>query len=122
MPKSMLIVADERASLRWLPGFFGARGWSLRTAATAAEAMAKIAEGVRPDVALVDAVLGEDDGYETCQDLRRALPDAYLVMTSARTGHVARLKARAAGADAYLAKPYGLDELARLVEAREVRS
>lgn len=122
MPKTMLIVADECATARWLPGFCVERGWSVETARDAAQARAQLEAGSEPDVALVDAVLGEDDGFETCQEIRQARPDAYLVITSARAGRVARLKARAAGADAYLPKPFELEALARLIETREAQS
>lgn len=122
MSKSMLIVADERATTRWLPGYCSARGFKVQTASTASEAIALLGSGFKPDVGLVDAVLGAEDGYVLCQDIRALQPSAYLVMTSARAGHVARLKARAAGADAYLSKPFALDDLADLIETREVQS
>jgi DNA-binding response OmpR family regulator len=122
MSKTMLIVADEGATARWLPLYCEQSGWSVAIARDAAQARARLAQGCQPAVALVDAVLGEDDGYETCQEIRHARPDAYLVMTSARAGRVARLKARAAGADAYLSKPFELADLADLIESRKAQS
>lgn len=122
MQRTMLIVADECATARWLPEFCTKCGWRIQTAKNAAQARDQLNAGCEPDVALVDVVLGEDDGFETCQEIRQARPQAYLVLTSARAGPVARLKARAAGADAYLPKPFALDELARMIASRESQS
>ncbi len=119
MSGTLLIVIDDSAMARWLPGHFEALGWSVAHVSTGVDVV-DFACGTNrcPDVALIDAVLGDDDGHVVCEDIRAACPDAYLVMTSARAGQTARLKALAAGADACLLKPFALSQLETLLDRR----
>ena len=120
MSKRILIVVDEAVIAAWLPGHFEAAGWSVIHAGDEAAALACLEANIEtpPDAAIVDAVLGEGDGFALIQDIRRRLPDIFIVCASARAGNVARLKALSAGADAYIPKPFRLVELDDLLNAR----
>lgn len=112
----MLLVTDEAPALRWLPDWLSDIGFAVVPAETAEAALGALRP--RPDVVLIDAVLGHGDGYALCQDLRSACPESFIVMMSARPGKVAEMKARAAGADVWLLKPFTLAGLKAVLENR----
>lgn len=117
MTADILIVVDEPAMAEWLPRHFADRGWEATCVSTESDAIAALEATAAhpPKVAIVDAVLGEGAGYALMEDIRRRHPSMVVICTSARAGGVARMKALAAGADAYIAKPFPLSELDRLV-------
>lgn len=122
MLKNLLMIVDERATAAWLPSYFEERGWSVHLIASVGMAADLLPRLPPADVALIDAVLKDADGYALCQGIRGCFPGTFIIMMSARAGQVAHLKARAAGANAYLSKPFRLTELAGLVESREAGS
>ena len=113
----LLLVTDEAPALRWLPDWLSGIGYSVVPAQT--PEAARGAMSPVPDIILIDAVLEQTDGYALCQDLRTAWPDSFMVMMSARPGRIARLKAKAAGADAWLLKPFALADLQAILKGRE---
>ncbi len=82
------------------------------TAATGEEALT-VAEGFRPDVALLDIMLPGIDGYEVCRRLRAMPSTAHckILMVSAKGLPTERLAGYEAGADDYVVKPFDPDEL-----------
>jgi signal transduction histidine kinase len=73
----------------------------------------EVAPQLRPDVVLLDIMMPDLDGYETCRRLR-ALPqlvDAKIIMVSAKAMTTERLEGYAAGADDYIVKPFDPDEM-----------
>ncbi|WP_158285672.1 response regulator transcription factor [Pseudohoeflea suaedae] len=120
MERRILVVVDEAVMAAWLPGHLEAAGWNVTHAGDEAAALACLDATTEtpPDAAIVDAVLGEGDGFALIQDIRKQLPGILIVCASARAGNVARLKALAAGADAYIAKPFRLADLDDLINAR----
>lgn len=116
MEKAILIVIDERAMEKWLPVHFARKGWSAICTADEAAAIGRVTEKAF-DVIIIDAVLGERHAFALIQEIRRLRPETFMICISALAGSAARLKALAAGADAYLAKPFALAELDRLIGA-----
>jgi len=112
---SILIVDDERAicsSLR----FALEDAYSVLTAVTAAEALS-LADRLRPDLALLDLRLGEQDGQQVMLDLKRASPETVVVMMTAHASIRTAVECMKAGAFHYLTKPLDIDEL-RVVVAK----
>jgi DNA-binding NarL/FixJ family response regulator len=72
-------------------------------AGTAAEARARV-PAVKPDVAILDVRLPDDDGVSVCRDLRSALPDLACLMLTSFGDDEALLSAIMAGASGYLLK------------------
>jgi DNA-binding response OmpR family regulator len=70
-----------------------------------------------PDLVCLDVKLPRISGYEVCEQIRsdRALDDVVVLMTSQRKSLEARAYSYEAGANAYLGKPYTMDQLAREV-------
>ena len=118
---TILIVVDEEAMARWLPEHFVEAGWDVRLVRSEEDALALLEDEETqrlPDAAIVNAVLGEVSGFALIQDIRRRVTGAFIVCASARAGGVARMKALAAGANAYITKPFALGDIDLLLKER----
>lgn len=93
-------------------------GHDVRTATDGRQTLAAIAE-MPPDVLLLDLMMPHGDGYEVCQALRAspAYKDIRIVMLTARGGEADQSKGRAAGADAYVTKPFAINDVVDCVSA-----
>jgi len=112
---TVLIVDDDRALLRALRINLTARGYQVHTAADAATGLA-MASRHPPDLAIVDLGLPDVDGMQVVEGLRGWTSIPILVL-SARDAEVAKVAALDAGADDYVTKPFGMDELLARVRA-----
>src|SRR5262245_63185996 len=63
-----------------------------------------------PDIVLLDLMLPEADGFELCRQIRERSPVAIIVV-SARGGERDKVTALNMGADDYMTKPFGIEEL-----------
>ena len=105
----VLLVDDEPQIRRFLRAALPAQGYRLIEAATGAEALSQAATRV-PDVILLDLGLPDLDGVEVARRLREWTHTPILVL-SARDREAEKVAALDAGADDYLTKPFGLEEL-----------
>ena len=106
---AVLIVDDEVQILRALQINLNARGYSTVTAFTGQSALDQAAQ--HPvDVIILDLGLPDLDGVEVIRRLRR-WSDVPVVVLSARHGSDDKIQALDAGADDYVTKPFGMDEL-----------
>lgn len=105
----ILLIEDEPQMRRFLRSAFGATGFHLIEAATAREGLAQAA-GRRPEVVLLDLGLPDADGIDVTRRIREwsAVP---IIVISARGQEQDKVAALDAGADDYLTKPFGVDEL-----------
>jgi CheY-like chemotaxis protein/MinD-like ATPase involved in chromosome partitioning or flagellar assembly len=122
MPKS-LVIDDESALTSIIARFLEGAGFEVETATSGSEGLRK-AILTQPDVAIVDVMMPEMDGYEVCRRLRRdprTARTAILVLT-ARGQSIDREIALRAGADAHVVKPYKgkvlIEEIRQLLAAR----
>ncbi|MBT2519613.1 response regulator [Arthrobacter sp. ISL-28] len=107
--QAVLIVDDEVQILRALQINLNARGYSTVTAFTGQGALEQAAR--HPvDVVVLDLGLPDLDGVEVIRRLRR-WSDVPVVVLSARHGSDDKIQALDAGADDYVTKPFGMDEL-----------
>ena len=105
----VLVVDDEPQIVRGLTIILRTAGYTVESAGTMAEAMALL--GSRPPDALVlDLVLPDGSGVEICQEVRRFSRLPILVL-SAVGDEREKVRALDAGADDYITKPFGTDEL-----------
>ena len=105
----ILVVDDEPQIVRGLTIILRTAGYAVESAATMAEARALL--GSRPPDALVlDLVLPDGSGVEICQEVRRFSRLPILVL-SAVGDEREKVRALDAGADDYITKPFGTDEL-----------
>jgi two-component system KDP operon response regulator KdpE len=105
----VLVVDDEPQIVRGLQIILRGAGYTVEAAQTKAEALAVL--GSRPPDALVlDLVLPDGEGVEVCEEVRRfsGLP---ILVLSAVGDEREKVRALDAGADDYITKPFGTDEL-----------
>jgi two-component system KDP operon response regulator KdpE len=105
----VLVVDDEQQILRALHTSLRAAGYEVDTASTAAEALA--AAALRPPEAVIlDLVLPDGTGTDVCRELR-TWSSAPVIVLSAVGEEREKVAALDAGADDYVTKPVGVDEL-----------
>jgi two-component system KDP operon response regulator KdpE len=105
----VLVVDDEPQILRALAINLRARHYEVFTAGTGTEALATAAAHP-PDLVILDLGLPDMDGTEVIRGLR-GWTAAPIVILSGRTDSADKVDALDAGADDYLTKPFGVDEL-----------
>ncbi|MCD2155676.1 response regulator [Rhodococcus cerastii] len=111
----ILVVDDEPQILRALRINLTVRGYDVVTASTGAGALRAAAERP-PDVVILDLGLPDMDGTEVLAGLR-GWCTAPVIVLSARTDSADKVEALDAGADDYVTKPFGMDELLARVRA-----
>jgi two-component system KDP operon response regulator KdpE len=105
----VLIVDDETQIRRFLDIGLRAQGYLVLLAATAAEGLA-LAATQSPDVIILDIGLPDRDGHEVLAELRQwsSVP---VLMLSVRDNENEKVRALDAGANDYVTKPFGIQEL-----------
>lgn len=111
----VLIVDDEPTLLRALSINLRARSYDVETAADGASALAA-ATRRPPDLVILDLGLPDMDGVEVILGLR-AWCRAPIVVLSARETQAEKVAALDAGADDYVTKPFGMDEMLARIRA-----
>jgi two-component system KDP operon response regulator KdpE len=111
----VLVVDDEAEIRRALRTGLEYREFDVRGVASGEEALQE-ASSWRPDVVLLDLGLPGLDGFETLRRLRERSRAAVIVI-SVMPGESDKVRALQLGADDYLVKPFGMDELAARIGA-----
>ena len=106
---AVLVVDDDPALVRALTINLRARGYEVHAAATGTGALRLAAEHP-PDAVVLDLGLPDLDGSEVIAGLR-GWTDVPILVLSAREQSAAKVAALDAGADDYVVKPFGMDEL-----------
>ena len=111
----VLVVDDEPQILRGLRVVLRNAGYQVDVAATKAEALDALAARP-PDAMVLDLVLPDGSGVEVCREVRRwsGLP---IIVLSAVGDEREKVKALDAGADDYVTKPFGSEELTARLRA-----
>ncbi|SFS36348.1 response regulator [Saccharopolyspora flava] len=105
----VLVVDDEPQLLRALRINLSARGYEVLTAVDGGSALRAAGDG-KPDVVVLDLGLPDIDGSEVIAGLR-GWTTVPIIVLSARTDSTDKVHALDAGADDYVTKPFGMDEL-----------
>ena len=104
----VLVVDDEPVILRTVTANLGRRGFRVDVAQTGEAAIAQVEE--HPDLIVLDLGLPDTDGLEVIRRIR-ARSDTPIIVLSARDAEREKVHALELGADDYLTKPFGVDEL-----------
>jgi two-component system KDP operon response regulator KdpE len=109
MSQRILVVDDEPQILRALKTRLRAAGYDVETAETAEQALALLAASP-PDAVVLDLVLPDGSGTDVCRELR-TWSSAPVLVLSAVGDESEKVAALDAGADDYVTKPFGIEEL-----------
>jgi two-component system KDP operon response regulator KdpE len=111
----VILIEDEVQIRRFVRAALEVEGWQVHEADTAQRGLAE-AGTRKPDLLIVDLGLPDGDGLDVIRDIR-AWSNVPIIVLSARTKETEKIAALDAGADDYLAKPFGLGELMARVRA-----
>jgi two-component system response regulator MprA len=113
----VLVVDDDPHVRESLARSLEFEGYEVDTAADGAEALRVVTASQRPDLAILDLMMPNVDGLETCRRLRASGDLMPVLMLTARDALGDRVTGLDAGADDYLVKPFALEELLARVRA-----
>jgi two-component system response regulator MprA len=113
----LLVVDDDPAVRESLQRSLEFEGYDVATAADGAEALRLVSGDLKPDLAILDVMMPDVDGLETCRRLRSAGERLPVLMLTARDALGDRVTGLDAGADDYLVKPFALEELLARIRA-----
>jgi two-component system, OmpR family, KDP operon response regulator KdpE len=112
---TILVVDDEPQIRRVMRTTLSAQGYSIVEARDGQEALEKL-RTERPDLVLLDMNMPIVDGLEACREIRRG-SDVSIIMLTVRNTEKDKVRALDAGADDYVVKPFGIQELLARVRA-----
>jgi DNA-binding NarL/FixJ family response regulator len=111
-----VLIVDDHAVVQW--GFkvlLGRQKWVERcVVASDPDEALRVAERIKPQVALVDLFLGERSGAELCEAIRGVSPATRILLISG-VGWISPQAARTAGASGFVSKDWSADEVAMAV-------
>src|SRR4051812_17037442 len=108
-PRTVLVVDDEVPILHTMDVNLRARGYNVALARTGTQALA-LAGRRHPDAVVLDLGLPDMDGVDVIRGLR-GWTAAPIIVLSARTAEKEKVAALDAGANDYVTKPFGIEEL-----------
>jgi two-component system KDP operon response regulator KdpE len=113
-------VDDESQITRVLRTVLTSQGYEVRTAADGDSALVTFREW-RPEIVITDLFMPHMDGVELCKRIR-ALSNVPIIVLSVKGEERTKVEALDSGADDYVTKPFGIDELLARVRAALRRS
>jgi two-component system alkaline phosphatase synthesis response regulator PhoP len=113
--QTILVVEDESSIASFVSLYLKNAGYSVRTAATGAEALTQAASG-ESSLIILDLMLPDIDGIEVCRRIRKT-SDVPILMLTARDEDVDKIIGLEVGADDYLTKPFNPRELVARVKS-----
>jgi two-component system KDP operon response regulator KdpE len=112
---TILVVDDEPQIRRVMRTTLSSQGYSVIEAKSGEEALEKL-RAERADLILLDVNMPGTSGLETCREIRRT-SDVPIIMLTVRNTEKDKVQALDAGADDYVVKPFGAEELMARIRA-----
>jgi len=112
---NILVVDDEPQIRRVLRSTLSSQGYVITDAKSGEEALESFRKE-RPDLVLLDVNMPGMGGIEACREIRR-ISDAPIIMLTVRNAELDKVSALDAGADDYVVKPFGIEELLARIRA-----
>src|SRR5215468_1117239 len=112
MNERILVVDDTPANIQTVAAILKGRGYQLSVATNGKQAL-DVIEKIRPDLILLDVMMPEMDGFETCQRIKgtEAWRDIPIIFLTAKTETADIVKGFEVGAVDYVGKPFNAHEL-----------
>jgi len=109
---TVLIVDDNPTNLKVLSDAISSLGWEILIA-TDGESAIEEAEYAQPDIILLDVMMPEMDGFQTCAELKSktSTKDIPVIFLTALTDQFDKVLALVTGGVDYITKPFNLDEV-----------
>jgi DNA-binding response OmpR family regulator len=114
--KTILVVDDEPHIVMGLRDALEFEGFRVIAASNGREGIA-LARTESPDAIILDLMLPDVNGYAVCEEVRRINALVPIVMLTARSQETDKVRGLDAGADDYVTKPFGVNELIARVRA-----
>ena len=114
-PAQILVVDDEVAIQRAMAPLLRSRGYAVTVVGTGREALEAV-ERERPDLIILDLGLPDIEGIDVCHQIRQ-MSEVPIVVLSARGAERDKVAALDRGADDYVTKPFGPEELIARIRA-----
>ncbi len=123
MPIKVVVIEDEEFLTELIKINLRLRGIDVTTAEYGEDGYAKILEQ-KPDLILLDARLPDIDGWEICKRIKSnsAISKIPVVFVTAAAQESDKMRAKEAGADGFLAKPFQIKELLKTIKKFTVSS
>jgi two-component system KDP operon response regulator KdpE len=109
VPTKVLVIEDDPNIVDLIRSNLAVRGFDT-VLSTDGSKVLTLLDTEEPDMVLLDLMLPEADGFELCRQIRERSPVAIIVV-SARGGERDKVTALNMGADDYMTKPFGIEEL-----------
>jgi two-component system KDP operon response regulator KdpE len=109
IPTKVLIVEDDPNIVDLMRSNLAVRGFDTLVSASGGKTLTLL-DTEQPDIVLLDLMLPDTDGFELCRTIRERSAVAIIVV-SARGGERDKVTALNMGADDYMTKPFGIEEL-----------
>ena len=90
--------------------------WTLRTANSAADALDALSDG-HPDLAIIDILLPDTDGFDAARAIAELAPLVSRVMISGRDDGAAKLRSRDCGASGFISKAWAPERILEMLES-----
>ena len=112
----ILVAEDSKTQQAHLRQLLEATGYEV-TVVESGDAVMRLVESFSPDLILMDIIMDDGDGYQTCRKLKRndTTKDIPIIMISSKSNEVDRKWALKLGATDYIVKPYIDTELLQRV-------
>ena len=116
------MIEDDRAIVQSLMRLLSREDYFVHAVSSGEEAAAHLHEDPHYDLALLDVALPGMDGFATCRALREQNWRRPILMLTGRSGGTDKVAGLTAGADDYITKPFGPEELLARIQAHLRRS
>ncbi len=116
MKQRILVAEDDASILTGLADLLEGEGFAVDTAADGAQAIARWQEG-RPDLILLDVMMPEKSGFDVCREIRKRDGATPVIMLTAKGEEIDTVVGLELGADDYIVKPFGTNELLARIRA-----
>jgi twitching motility two-component system response regulator PilG len=117
-PSHILCIDDSMAIQKTVEFILQNEGYQVTTIGNPLKALGQVFL-LNPDMILCDVAMPKLDGYELCAMLRKSsqFRETPMIMLTGKDGFTDRIKARMAGANEFLSKPFAEKELLTIVES-----